>query len=296
MRVLIYGHKGWIGGMFVQLLKKVPRCEIVLGTTRVDSEFVEDEIIGVQPTHIISTIGRTHGVHKGREYKTIDYLEQPGRILDNVRDNLFGPVRLAMICKRIGIHLTYLGTGCIFEYDNDHLQTKDGSGEGFREDDLPNFFGSGYSVVKGFTDRLMSEFNDCCLNLRIRMPITPDYNPRNFITKILNYEKICSIPNSMTVLPILLPYAVKMMCSGICGTINLTNPGVISHNEILGMYRDIVEPDFTWQNFTIEEQDRILDARRSNNLLDTTKLQTLFPSVPHIKDAVRYILEEMKCC
>ena len=103
-------------------------------------------------------------------------------------DNLFGPIRLAMICKRIGIHLTYLGTGCIFEYDKDHQMTEDGSGEGFREDELPNFFGSGYSV-KGFAI-LMSEFTDC-LNLRIRMPITPDYNPRNFITRILNYEKIC---------------------------------------------------------------------------------------------------------
>ncbi len=62
------------------------------------------------------------------------------------------------------------------------------------------------------------------------------------------------------------------------------------------MFSDIVEPDFTWQNFTVEEQDRILDARRSNNLLDTRRLQVLYPDIPHIKDAVRYILEEMKCC
>ena len=39
------------------------------------------------------------------------------------------------------------------------------------------------------------------LNLRIRMPITGEPNARNFITKITNYEKICSIKNSMTVLP-----------------------------------------------------------------------------------------------
>ena len=51
----------------------------------------------------------------------------------------------------------------------------------------------------------MHNFEDNVLNLRIRMPITGDYNKRNFITKITTYEYICSIPNSMTVLPELLP-------------------------------------------------------------------------------------------
>ena len=49
------------------------------------------------------------------------------------------------------------------------------------------------------------------LNLRIRMPITGDMNSRNFITKITTYEKICSIKNSMTVLPELLPKVIDMM-------------------------------------------------------------------------------------
>ena len=42
------------------------------------------------------------------------------------------------------------------------------------------------------------------------------------------------------------------------GTINLTNPGLISHNEILQMYKEIVDPSFTWENFTYEEQMEIL--------------------------------------
>ena len=49
------------------------------------------------------------------------------------------------------------------------------------------------------------------LNLRIRMPITAEKNPRNFITKITSYEKVCSIANSMTVLPDLLPCVLEMM-------------------------------------------------------------------------------------
>jgi len=62
------------------------------------------------------------------------------------------------------------------------------------------FFGSSYSIVKGFTDRLMKLYGDSALTVRIRMPITDEFNERNFITKITNYQKVCSIPNSMTVL------------------------------------------------------------------------------------------------
>jgi hypothetical protein len=123
------------------------------------------------------------------------------------------------------------------------------------------------------------------------MPITGDYNPRNFITKILNYEKICSMPNSMTVLPVLLPILLDMITKNVTGTINLTNPGTITHNEILEMYRDIIDPDFKWVNFSVEEQNQILAAGRSNNELDTTLLESLYPNVTPIKEAIRNLLE-----
>jgi len=209
-------------------------------------------------------------------------LEQEGKLLENVRDNLYSPILLAELCKQRKIHYSYLGTGCIFKYDENISS--------FNEDSLPNFFGSSYSIVKGFTDRLLHLYNDSVLNLRIRMPITGSRNPRNFITKITTYEKVCSVPNSMTVLPELLPLVLDMMEKNVTGTINLTNPGVISHNEILEMYREIVEPNFIWTNFSQEEQRKILAADRSNNLLDTTKLETLYPQVKDIKTSVKECL------
>jgi hypothetical protein len=58
-------------------------------------------------------------------------------------------------------------------------------------------------------------FGSACLNLRIRMPITASRHSRDFITKITAYEKICSMPNSMTVLPTLLPRIVELMGPGL---------------------------------------------------------------------------------
>ena len=257
MKLLIYGSNGWIGNQFIEILK-TNNIEYICGTARVDNDVdLKEEILKNKPTNIISFIGRTHGKIEDKVYSTIDYLEQPYKLKENVRDNLFSPILLALIAKEYGIHYTYLGTGCIFKYDDDHPFEKEENG--FTEESQPNFFGSSYSIVKGFTDKFMKQFENTVLNLRIRMPITGEMNSRNFITKITTYEKICSIKNSMTVLPELLPIVLDMINKNITGTINLTNPGLISHNEILNMFKEIVDSDFKYTNFTLDEQRKILE-------------------------------------
>ena len=287
MKVLLLGHKGWIGSMMTALLTERKIDFITTHIRPNDKTEFEKYIVDEKPTHIMSFIGRTHGSINGKKYTTIDYLEQKGKITENVRDNLFSPLVIALLCKKYNIHYTYLGTGCIFKYDETHPFGKEANG--FTENDTPNFFGSSYSVVKGYTDELMHLFEDTVLNLRIRMPITSKHEPRNFITKITTYEYICSVPNSMTVLEELLPYVIHMAQNNTTGTINLTNPGIISHNEILEMYREYIDPVFTWKNFSQEEQLKILDADRSNNYLNTTKLESLYPEIKNIKDSVRNV-------
>ena len=278
MKWLVFGHKGWIGQ---QVVKIIESKEYIVVTTdiRVDDEQNVDKLLqDINPDRVISLIGRTHG----EGYSTIDYLEQKGKLIENVRDNLYGPLVLGLLCKKYNIHYTYLGTGCIFS----------GYNEEYKEENIPDFFGSSYSVVKGFTDRLMKQLDDNVLNVRIRMPITSEKNNvRNFIYKITHYEKICSMTNSMTVLPELLPLMIDMADKKQTGTINLTNPGAITHNEILEMYKEIVDHTFIWQNFTIEEQDNILLSGRSNNILDTTKLVNLYPNVKPIKESIREVLQ-----
>ena len=287
MKVLVYGHRGWIGEQFIHILQK-ENINYYLGSSRVENtDSLKEEIDTIQPTHIISFIGRTHGRIGEKEYTTIDYLEQKGKLFENVRDNLFSPMLLAILCQERNIHYTYLGTGCIFEYDDEHPFGEEING--FTEESLPNFFGSSYSIVKGFTDQLMKLYEKNVLQLRIRMPITDSKNPRNFITKITTYQKVCSIPNSMSVLPELLPISLQMMKDGRTGTYNFTNPGLISHNEILQMYKDIVDSSFTWENFTMDEQNQILDSKRSNNFLNTNKLESQY-LVKNIKDSVHDML------
>lgn len=106
----------------------------------------------------------------------IDYLEGgPDKLKENVRDNLFAPWCLANICEKNGIHFTYLGTGCLYKFDP--------NGAPHKENETPDFVGNNYSVVKGFTDRLLPEFTHT-LNVRIRLPFNDADSPRNLLKKV----------------------------------------------------------------------------------------------------------------
>lgn len=128
------------------------------------------------------------------------------------------------------------------------------------------------------------------------MPISSDLsNPRNFITKITRYNKVVNIPNSMTVLDELLPISIEMAKRNCRGIWNFTNPGVISHNEILEMYREYMDPGFKWENFNLEEQAKVIVAPRSNNELDTSKIKKEFPQLLSIKESIiKYVFEPNK--
>lgn len=280
MKFIFVGHKGWIASMFLPLLHKAGHT-VIIPNERIQDDFnyFEKLLEKYQPNGIICFAGRTHG----ENMNSIDYLEQDGKLRENIQDNLYAPTLLAILAKKYNIHLTYLGTGCIFD------GYSQGS-NGFTEEDAPNFYGSSYSTVKGYTDLLMKQFQDNVLNVRIRMPITAQKHPRNFITKILNYPKICSMSNSMTVLPTLLPVLLDMVEKQMTGPINLVNPGTISHNEILELWKEHKDNTITWENITIEEQNEMLKSKRSNNRLDTSKLSSMYPDIPDIKADIMNIL------
>ena len=281
MKILFFGSKGWIGSQFGLFLNK-NGISYTDSSVRADDEKAVEEVIKLHsPTHIVSFIGRTHG----EEINTIDYLELPGKLKDNIRDNLYSPIILSILCERYNIHYTYLGTGCIFSSDDPTKTSID-------EDELPNFFGSSYSIVKGFTDRFQHMYSKNTLNLRIRMPIVDFEHDRNFLSKIFKYNKICSMPNSMTVLEDMFPVIMDMIIKNTTGTFNLVNRGLITHNEILEMYKDRIDPSFTWENFSIEEQDAILLSKRSNTQLSNDKLYSLYPDIPDIKTSVEKCIRQ----
>ena len=125
------------------------------------------------------------------------------------------------------------------------------------------------------------------------MPISSDLEcRRNFVYKIKNYAKIVNIPNSMTVLDELLPYSIELSLRKLTGIYNFTNPGVISHNELLDLYREYLEPNLCYTNFSLEEQAKVIRAGRSNNELASSKLRKEFPQMLGIRESlIKFVFE-----
>ncbi|KAI3509730.1 hypothetical protein L1887_25252 [Cichorium endivia] len=282
-KFLIYGKTGWIGGLLGKLCEKQGiQYEYGKGRLENRSRILED-IQKNKPTHVFNAAGIT-----GRP--NVDWCES--HKTETIRTHVSGTLTLADVCKEYGILMINFATGCIFEYDNAHPE---GSGLGFKEEDKPNFTGSFYSKTKAMVEELLKEYDNVC-TLRVRMPISSDLNnPRNFVTKIVRYDKVVNIPNSMTILDELLPISIEMAKRNLRGIWNFTNPGVVSHNEVLGLYKEYINPEFKWTNFTLEEQARVIVAPRSNNELDMSKLKKEFPDLLSIKESlIKYVFEPNK--
>ena len=279
MRILLFGANGWIGQQF----SAQTRHTIIIATTRPENyEDALNEIRTTSPDSVVSMIGRTHGtLDDGTHVPTIDYLEHPGKLYENMRDNYIAPINLAKICDTLHIHYVYLGTGCIYTYTDDKRI--------FAEDDAPNFFGSSYSIVKGFTNTSIQEYSTT-LQLRIRMPISKNASPRNLIDKLISYKNICSIPNSMTVLDDMWPIIDRMIENKTTGTYNMCNPGTAEHKWILSQYKRLIEPAHTWTDVSYDEQMKHIRSHRSNNEMTTTKLEQFCKendiTLPHIQDSI----------
>lgn len=279
MRVLVIGSSGWIGSQCVQLLRSLGH-EVVDSNIRIDNYgSIGLELDSVKPSHVILAAGKT-----GRP--NVDWCED--NKIETLETNTLGTGVVFSETHRRALPCYYLGTGCIYEYDDEHQI----NGIGFTEDDEPNFEKSWYSHTKLLAEKISKPYPNVCV-LRIRMPISSDFSPRSFITKIVNYQKVVDVPNSMTVLDDLLPLIPVMMERQIFGIWNFCNQGTLSHNEILSLYEHKVDPEHQTTNFTLDEQAKILKTGRSNNALNCSKLMTLFPNIPHIKDSIITVINNL---
>lgn len=280
---LIWGGEGWVAGHLKTLLESQGK-KVTTTTVRMQNrEAVIAELERVKPTHVLNCAGCT-----GRP--NVDWCEDNKE--DTIRSNVIGTLSLADCCYLKDIHCTVFATGCIYAYDEKHPI----GGPGFKETDKANFDGSFYSETKAHVEEVMKYYKNVLI-LRLRMPVSDDLHSRNFVTKITKYDRVVDVPNSNTILHDLLPASILLAEHKETGIYNFTNPGAISHNEVLSLFKQYVRPDFTWKNFSLEEQSKVIKAGRSNCMLDTEKLTTKLKEygfeVPEIHEAYAQCFQRM---
>ncbi|MDD5026443.1 MAG: sugar nucleotide-binding protein [Candidatus Peribacteraceae bacterium] len=271
MTVLIFGAKGYLGQAFLTVYPDA----VTTNADIADSQAVAHVLDEVKPTVVINTAGKT-----GRP--NIDWCEE--HKMETVRSNVTGPLVLLEECAKRGIYWVNLGSGCIYEGDND--------GRGCSEEDPPNFSGSFYSRTKQWIDRILKEFP--VLVLRLRMPFDGSANPRNLITKISGYSRVLDVPNSITYLPDFLTASSELIEKGKTGLYNIVNPGVISPYRIMQIYKEIVNPAHAFERLTIEEMPQVARAGRSNCILSGKKLEAEGIRMRPVGEAVTEALKRLK--
>jgi len=273
MKVLVFGAKGYLGGEFLRLYPEAVASSADIG----DASAVGKELDENQPDVVINAAGKT-----GRP--NIDWCED--HKLETAHSNITGPLVLLKECKDRGIYWVQLGSGCIYQGDN--------GGAGFKEEDIPNFWGSYYSRTKAWIDQILKEFPEDVLVLRLRMPFVGADRPRSLINKLKNYDRVLDVQNSMTYIPDFLEAAGALIEKRATGIYNMVNTGSMSPYEIMEKYKELVNPNHEFERLALENLSEVTKAGRSNCILSTEKLAREGIKVRSINEAVKDALAQIK--
>lgn len=204
-----------------------------------------------------------------------------------IKSNIMLPERISEFCSNLMIKYVHVSSGCIYNgYDKE-----------FTEEDEPNFTFNNdkysfYSGSKAYAERLVNINNSYICRLRI--PFDNVNNPRNYISKLINYDKLLNAKNSITNRKEFVNaclYLLDNNCS--FGIYNIVNTGSVSTEQVCSLINQHLKINKDFKYFGSEEEFYSLGAKapRSNCLLNNFKLSS---TGFKIKDAAESIEESLK--
>jgi len=246
--ILILG-KGFIG----ERLQKELHCRITDAFIKTYQE--ADRLVKkYQPKVIINCIGIT-----GKSNVDDCELDIDGVLLGNS----FIPVILAEVALRNKIKLVHISSGCIFNYDYKKHKL-------IPEKSQDYFFKLFYSRSKIYAERpletLAKKYN--ILIARIRIPLLNAKHPKNLLDKLLKYNQVIDIPNSVTYIPDFVKAIKHLIKIDAQGVYNVVNKGGLRYPDLMKVYQKYV-PRFKLQTIRLNK----LGLVRTNLLLSTSKLE-----------------------
>lgn len=270
MNIVILGARGFLGTHLQEMYPhaNTPSLDIA------DTQAVQKILDELKPDVLINAAGKT-----GRP--NIDWCEDHKE--ETVHSNVTGPLVLLEECMKRNVYFVHFSSGCIFSGDN--------NGQGFSEQDAPNYDGSFYSRSKIWADAVLQEFP--VLIIRPRMPFDASANERSLISKLKKYSRVLDEPNSMTYVPDMMHAINQLIEKRATGIVHMVNNGVISPYRIIELYKEIVDPTHTFERIDAEHLREVTKAGRSNCILGSERLQKEGIPMRPIEDAVREVLTQL---
>ncbi len=271
-RCLLFGGNGYIGSKFCQFYPSIVKANVDI----CDRELVRNIINAEKPDVIINCAGKC-GI------PNIDWCET--HKIETIHSNVTGPLVLLEECLKFqNIQLVHLSSGCIYAGNN--------SGNGFTENDHPNYIQSYYSKSKAVVEDLLKDYP--VLILRIRMPFDGSVNARNLFMKLRNYTKLITTENSMTCLDDFVQVANQLIDKRAIGIYNVVNSGAISPYEIMNRYKAIIDSKASFAPIDESQLSKIVKSGRSNCKLSIHKIEDLGIKMRNVSDAVDESLLKLK--
>ena len=264
--IILFGSNGYVGSEFKKQLDELklpvfhwPNAKT---TTFADLEKWYDEagypLIGA----VINAAGYT-----GKP--NVDACELNKE--DTIHGNIVWPQILTDWCMLNDIPLAHISSGCIYE-------GRRVDGTPFTEEDAPNFsFAqnncSFYSGTKVIGEQVVKKWEKHYI-LRLRIPFEEFDNSRNYISKILKYERLLDAENSVSNKQEFVSACIQTITKQVpYGTYNVTNGGTITTKGVTEKFKNTIAKGKTF-NF-IEEGEfykNVAKTPRSNCVMSNEKL------------------------
>lgn len=286
--IVLLGASGYVGSAIAARLRQLDAA--FLAPSHGDLDLTSRDAVSAwfadkKPGFVINAVGFT-----GRP--NIDGTEiEKWRCL---QANTVVPGVLAEVLGGLGIRWGHVSSGCIF--NGAHAD-----GSGFTEDEEPEFAISDpragwYARTKWMAEKLLRDVSGVVI-WRPRIPFNAVDNERNYLTKLMRYDRLLEVRNSISQLEEFAAATVQSMQERIPdGVYNATNPGSILTSEVAAALKrhGICRKEF--QYFTDENEFLSHPGRvyRASCVLDPGKLAAQGIRMPEVHESLERTLHAWK--
>ena len=176
---------------------------------------------------------------------------------DCIEGNVIFPAMLAEVCREKEHQLTHISSGCIYGGYEKHFTEEDPSNFDFQN-------GSFYSGTKALAEKVIKKNNPNAYIFRLRIPFDQFKTHRNYLTKLMSYNKLLNVENSLTHRGDFSKYAIDLLEAKVPhGIYNITNKGSVTTKDVVELIKkyNLTKKEFKFFRSASEDKNS-----KANNL------------------------------
>ena len=286
--IILFGSTGYIGSEFkCQLEQK--QIEFKCWSDTSNTTFYDLEKWYAEAGYPIIDVAINAAGYTGKSNVDACELDKESTI----HGNIVWPQILTDWCMLNDIQLGHVSSGCIYS-------GRRVDGEPFTEEDVPNFSFvqnncSFYSGTKAIAEKIVSKWNKNYI-WRLRIPFEENNNSRNYISKMLKYDKLLQAENSISNKQEFVSACIQTFTNKVpFGIYNVTNTGYITTDFLIEKLKMTIAKD---KNFTLIDEEQLYKnyakTPRSNCVMSNSKLLETGIKMKTVDESIDYCLNNWK--